>query len=115
MGVAHFDSVIACWDSKYTYWAIRPIQLDPTMTTLFATPNHPSYPSAHATLSTGVTDIMAYVFPTRAATFNAIGLESGWSRMVAGIHYQSDLDSGYALGHKVAQAVIDWANKDGSQ
>jgi hypothetical protein len=115
MAVAHIDGVVACWDSKFTYWAIRPSQLDPTLTTLFANPNHPSYPSAHATLSTAVTDLMAYVFPTRADTYHAIGVESGWSRMVAGIHYQSDIDSGSALGHKVAQTVIDWANSDGSQ
>ena len=113
--VAHFDSVIACFDGKYAYWAIRPSQLDPTLTTLFATPNHPSYPSAHATLSTGLTDVVAYLFPKRAAYYRAIGIESGWSRMVAGIHYQSDIDSGDALGHNVAQLVISWANNDGSQ
>lgn len=113
--VAHFDSVVACFDGKYAYWAIRPSQLDPTLTTLFANPNHPSYPSAHATLSTGLTDVLAYLFPTRAFTYHQIGIESGWSRLVAGIHYQSDIDAGSALGHSVAQLVIAWANNDGSQ
>jgi hypothetical protein len=113
--VAQYDSVIACFDGKYAYWAIRPSQLDPTLTTLFANPNHPSYPSAHATVTTGFTDVIAYVFPTRAITFHNIGIESGWSRMVAGIHYQSDIDAGSTLGHNVAQLVINWANNDGSQ
>ena len=58
---------------------------------------------------------MAYVFPTRALPFGELAIEAGWSRMVAGIHYQSDIDSGNMLGHKVAQAVIRWANTDGSQ
>jgi hypothetical protein len=57
MSIAHFDAMVACWDGKFTYWAIRPNQLDPTLTTLFATPNHPSYPAAHATLSTSITDV----------------------------------------------------------
>jgi membrane-associated phospholipid phosphatase len=113
--VAHYESLVACFDSKYAYWAIRPSQLDATLTTLFTNPNHPSYPSAHATLSTGITDVMAYVFPTRALPFGELAIEAGWSRMVAGIHYQSDIDSGNMLGHKVAQAVIRWANNDGSQ
>jgi hypothetical protein len=113
--VGQYDSLIACFDGKYTYWAIRPSQLDPTLTTLFANPNHPSYPSAHATITTGYTDVIAYLFPTRAAYYRAIGIESGWSRMVAGIHYQSDIDSGSALGHNVARLVISWANNDGSQ
>jgi hypothetical protein len=46
MSMAHNDSMVACWDAKYTYWAIRPFQLDPDVKTLFATPNHPSFPAA---------------------------------------------------------------------
>jgi membrane-associated phospholipid phosphatase len=114
MSVAQYDAMVACWDGKYGYWAIRPIQLDPSLTTLFATPNHPSYPAAHATNSTAISDLMTYLFPARVSTFTAMAAEAGWSRMVAGIHYQSDIDAGNTLGHSVAQAVIDWANKDGS-
>ena len=29
MSMAHNDSMVACWDAKYAYWAIRPFQLDP--------------------------------------------------------------------------------------
>ena len=115
MSVAHYDAMVACWDGKYAYWAIRPVQLDPALTTLFATPNHPSYPAAHATTSMGIAEVMAYLFPTRAGVFLSQGNEAGRSRRVAGIHYQSDLDSGNVLGSKVAQAVIEWASRDGSQ
>ena len=114
MSVTHYDSMVACWDGKYAYWAPRPFQLDSTLTTLFATPNHPSYPAAHATNSTAIAEVMAYLFPTRAFTFRSMATEAGWSRMVAGIHFQSDVDAGDALGLKVAQAVVDWANQDGS-
>jgi hypothetical protein len=114
MSVAHYDATVACWDGKYAYWAIRPVQLDPTLTTLFATPNHPSYPAAHATNSTAITEIMAYLFPTRAEFFRSQGFEAGRSRRVAGIHFQSDLDSGNTLGRNVAQVVMDWAEKDGA-
>src|SRR5215510_13341378 len=38
IGIAYYDFAIACWDAKYTYWAIRPNQLDPTLTTLFPNP-----------------------------------------------------------------------------
>jgi len=113
--IAHYDAVIACFDAKYTYWAIRPSQLDPTITTLFANPNHPSYPSAHSTLTTSLMDVLAYLFPTRALMFHGIAVESGWARMVAGIHYPSDIDAGNAIGHSVAQLVINWASNDGSQ
>ncbi len=114
MSVARYDSMVACWEGKYAYWAIRPFQLDSTLTTLFATPNHPSYPAAHASLSVGITDVMAYLFPTRADLFRSQALDAGHSRRVAGIHYQSDIDAGNTLGHNVAKAVIDWASQDGS-
>lgn len=114
MSIAQFDAMIACWDGKYAYWAIRPVQLDPGLTTLFTTPNHPSYPAAHATNSTAISEIMAYLFPTRAELFRRQGFEAGKSRRIAGVHYQSDIDAGIVLGRKVAQLVIDWAEKDGS-
>jgi membrane-associated phospholipid phosphatase len=114
MSVAHYDAMVACWDGKYTYWAARPFMLDPTLTTLFATPNHPSYPAAHATLSTSIAEMMAYLFPTRADVFRSEAVAAGVSRRVAGIHFQSDLDAGNILGKQVAQVVIGWANQDGS-
>lgn len=115
MSVAHYDSMVACWDGKYAYWAARPVQLDPALTTLFATPNHPSYPAAHAANSASIAEMMAWLFPTRAGTYLRQAREAGQSRRVAGIHYQSDLDAGYTLGRQVAQSVIAWAAKDGSQ
>ena len=60
-------------------------------------------------------DVLAYLFPTRALMFHGIAVESGWARMVAGIHYPSDIDAGNAIGHSVAQLVINWASNDGSQ
>jgi membrane-associated phospholipid phosphatase len=114
MSVAIYDAMVAVWDGKYTYWAIRPIQLDPTLSTLFATPNHPSYPAAHSTDSTAITEVMAYLFPTRAELYRSQALEAGRSRIVAGIHYQSDIDAGIVLGKNVARSVIERAQDDGS-
>ncbi|MFN7934940.1 MAG: phosphatase PAP2 family protein [Bryobacteraceae bacterium] len=114
LSVAQYDSMVACWDAKYAYWAIRPVQLDATVTTLFATPNHPSYPGAHATNSTSIAEVMAYLFPDRAAEYRAMAYEAGWSRMVAGIHYASDTEAGNVLGRRVAAQVVEWAQADGS-
>jgi hypothetical protein len=44
MNIAIQDACIACRDAKYTYWQIRPSQLDPDLKPLFPPPNHPSYP-----------------------------------------------------------------------
>jgi membrane-associated phospholipid phosphatase len=113
--ITGIDAGIACWDSKYTYWAIRPFQLDHDVKPLFPTPNHPSYPAAHGCLSTAEADILGYLFPRDAAALDALAAEAAESRVWAGIHYRSDIVAGRALGHAVAEKVIARARKDGSQ
>ena len=107
--------MIACWDAKYTYWAIRPNQLDPTITTLFPNPNHPSYPSAHTSLSGGQGEVLAYLFPRDAEFIRNFAAESSNSRIWAGIHFRSDIDAGLSLSKQVAGLIIERAKSDGSQ
>jgi membrane-associated phospholipid phosphatase len=110
-----YDGFIANHEAKYTYWYIRPSQLDPTIVPSIALPNHPSYPSNHAALTTARMDVLAYLFPQHADEAHAIEIESGESRVWGGIHYRMDLNAGYPLGRSVAQKFIDWASRDGSQ
>jgi len=113
--VTLYDAGIACWDAKYAYWAVRPFQLDPEVKPIFATPNHPSYPSAHACASIAVSKMLAYLFPRDASALEALGNRAAESRIWAGIHYRSDIDSGRKLALGVANKVIARANNDGSQ
>jgi membrane-associated phospholipid phosphatase len=110
-----FDAFIASQDGKFTYWYIRPHQLDPAIVPLFPVPNHPSYPSNHSTFSAARSEILAYLFPSRAEFARALGKEGGDSRIWAGIHYPMDNLSGSQLGRSVAQVFISWAESDGSQ
>ncbi len=82
--------------------------------TLFPTPNQPSYPAAHGCASGAISGIMEYLYPADAQAIHARGTEAGTSRMWAGIHYQSDIDAGLALGRAVAKKVIQWAEVHGS-
>jgi membrane-associated phospholipid phosphatase len=107
LNVTIYDTGIACWDAKYAYWTIRPFQLDPAFKTVFATPNHPSYPAAHACFSTAAAAVLANLFPRDAAALKAFGKEAGVSRTWAGIHYASDVAAGEQIGEKVAARVID--------
>jgi membrane-associated phospholipid phosphatase len=111
--ISAYDATVACWDAKYTYWKIRPFMLG--VTPLFSTPNHPSYPAAHGSLSGAISAVLAYLFPLDAADLNALGDEAGMSRLWAGIHFRSDIDAGLALGRAVAKLTIEQAEKDGSQ
>lgn len=110
--IAYHDAVVACWDAKYTYWAIRPFQLDPAFKPLFTTPNHPSYPSAHSCLSGSSAAILGYLFPSAANGFDAVADEAGEARIWAGLHFRSDVDAGVTIGHEVAARVVSVAGGD---
>jgi membrane-associated phospholipid phosphatase len=111
---AYYDVFIAAWDAKYTYWAMRPNQIDPTITTVFNTPNHPSYPAAHASLAGAMETVLGALFPQDAEYFTRMADAESWSRLWAGIHFRSDIEAGRELGHAVGNAVIDRAAGDGA-
>jgi hypothetical protein len=109
-----YDAFIASQDGKFAYWYLRPHMLDPTIAPLFAVPNFPSYPSNHSTFSAARSEMLAYLFPTRADFIRAVGKEAGDSRIWAGIHYPMDNVAGVELGKSVAGLFIARAEKDGS-
>ena len=115
MNVALYDAGVACWDAKYEYWSMRPFQLDAEFKTMFPSPNHPSFPSAHSCLSKAASDVLAYLFPNDAAEFDAYAVEAGEARLWAGLHVRSDVTAGNQIGHDVAGAVIEYAENDGSR
>jgi membrane-associated phospholipid phosphatase len=114
MSVAGYDAAVACWDAKYAYWSGRPIHIDPTVTPLFTTPLHPSYPSGHSTVVGASSTVLGYLFPRNAECFKLNAEEMVASRMWAGIHFRSDNETGLTLGRAVGQAVIERARGDGA-
>lgn len=114
LAAAHYDTFIASQDAKFTYWYIRPHQLDTGITPLFAVPNFPSYPSNHSSFSFSRSEMLRYLFPHHAEEAEAMAAEASISRLWAGLHFQIDLDSGKALGTAVARKFIQWAERDGS-
>jgi hypothetical protein len=114
MNVALSDVFTACWEAKFTYWAIRPMQLDPTVTTVFTTPNHPSYPAAHASVGGAMETVLGALFPRAADDFAKLADEESWSRLWAGIHFRSDIEAGRQLGRNVGHRVVAHARQDGA-
>jgi membrane-associated phospholipid phosphatase len=113
--VGEFDALVAVLDAKYTYFAIRPFQMDPAVKPLFQTPPHPSYPGGHGTLDGAWATTMAYLFPRDAAFFAERAREAAESRVWAGIHFRYETEVvGLSLGHAVGGAVVELARRDGA-
>jgi membrane-associated phospholipid phosphatase len=79
--------------------------LDPAITTVFVTPSHPSYPSAHSCLAAAAASVLSHQFPSAAASLDALVDQSGESRIMAGIHFRTDVDTGKTLGQRVGEVV----------
>ena len=114
MSVAWYDAIIACWDAKYAYWYFRPFQMDPTLTTVFPTPNYPSYPSGHACASTAISEVLADQFPAYADFIRGRASEALASRLWAGIHFGFEMAVGKEMGMAVAEKVLVHAQQDGA-
>jgi membrane-associated phospholipid phosphatase len=114
MGAASFDAILGCFDAKYTYWVIRPIQANAAIPTAFPTPPHPSYPSAHSCVSGAMVAVLIDAFPSERARLEAVAIEASLSRVYAGIHYRFDGQAGLKLGADAA-AIALAADTDGTK
>ena len=148
------DAMIAMMNAKYHYLFWRPVTaIDPTSVTtdgfgptpgfddanpatveqpgwrpLVATPNHPEYPSAHATISSAIVEVLARFLGTDAidvdvqggpglnvtrhfATADDLRTEVGNARVWAGLHYRFSVQAGCLLGRQVADYDLKHASQ----
>lgn len=106
VALAAADAVIGVFDSKYTYWRLRPFMLDPSIRTIMPTPNHPSYPAGHSTISTAAATVLMHYIPEKATEIAARAEEAGISRVWGGIHFPIDDTGGDDLGRSIGEKVL---------
>lgn len=104
---AAFDAILACFDTKFAYWFIRPSQADARIKLAVPLPNHPSYPSAHSCESGAWESVLDEAFPSERAMVGAMAKEASMSRVYAGLHYRFDGESGLTLGRSVARLALE--------
>jgi membrane-associated phospholipid phosphatase len=114
LNMAMHDAAVSCWDTKYAYFNPRPSQLDPDIRTVIGLPNFPSYTSGHSTFSAAAADVLSYIFPSAAATFDMLKEEAAISRLYGGIHYRSDIDVGKVVGQRIGEYTVRFAIHDGA-
>jgi len=137
LNVAMADAVISCWESKYyhTFWRpITAIRLGSTdgnpdtledggWTPLLVTPNHPDYPSGHATVSPSAAAVLrAYFgddleFPLTSeilpgvvrnyVSFTQAVQEAFDARIYGGIHFRTACLDGRAAGSQIGDLVVE--------
>jgi hypothetical protein len=136
LNIAMADSMIGCWDAKYTYASWRPITAivlagtdgnpdtaaEQAWTPLLVTPPFPEYPSAHSCASGAAARVLSHYFgqetPITVAndalpgqtrsfpSFSAALDEVADARVFGGIHFRTACKAGQALGNSVGDYVI---------
>ena len=114
LNMALHDAAVGCWETKYFYFNPRPSHLDPDLKSVIGLPNFPSYTSGHSTFSGAAAEVLSYLFPSGAATFEAQKDEASISRLYGGIHYRTDLEVGKAHGKRIGGYTVSFARTDGA-
>jgi PAP2 superfamily len=114
LNMTMMDAAIVCWDIKYHYFNPRPTQVDPSIKTLTGVPNFPAYVSGHSTFSGAAATVLGYIIPNNASKYSAMAQEAGLSRIVSGIHYRTDVETGLTVGGNVGNFAILRAQNDGA-
>ncbi|MBS2026223.1 MAG: vanadium-dependent haloperoxidase, partial [Deltaproteobacteria bacterium] len=114
MNASVHDAAIACFRAKYKHWLARPTMMSKDVKPLLHVPSFPSYPSAHACLSGAASEALAAAVPEEKAHVDALAQEAAWGRVIAGLHYRFDGESGLALGHKVAAGLLATQKQGGA-
>lgn len=108
-------ALVAGWRAKYEHLRPRPSALDPRVNAVvIPVPSHPAYPSGHALAAGAAATVLGRFFPAEAGIIETLALDSGMSRLKAGIHYRTDMTAGMAMGRQVAADVLRaMADRDG--
>jgi membrane-associated phospholipid phosphatase len=128
LGVSMADAFIGCWDTKYTYFGVRPITyirrvMDPKFDTVVNTPPFPEFTSGHSTQSAAAATVLTAILgdnvpfddgtdqadglkPRSFPSFWAAALEAGISRVYGGIHYRAAVELGADQGKCIAAYTV---------
>jgi acid phosphatase (class A) len=99
------DSKILSDGVKTQYDRKRPKFVDSRVTPAIDGENDASYPSGHATRGMLWSRILIDIAPDKKDALIARGEEIGWDRVLAGVHYPSDVYAGRVLGQNLAQVL----------
>ncbi|WLR43090.1 vanadium-dependent haloperoxidase [Bacillus carboniphilus] len=99
------DVFVICWYLKFKWNVARPNQLNNQLATVVCTPNHPTYPSGHATVAGCAEEILSYFFPAEECRLKTLAKQCSVSRLYGGVHYPSDNNEGYCLGKRLAYII----------
>ena len=99
------DALIIAWEAKYTFFAQRPSMRIPRLDSILSDPPHPGYVSEQAAASGAAVAILTTILPEKKDAWITHAENAMYSRLLAGIHFDIDLDVGAMMGESVGRQV----------
>jgi acid phosphatase (class A) len=93
-------------DSKRVWNRSRPYEDDARIKPSIALPTGSSYPAAIAVSARIYAVLLGELFPEKRSALLARGWLIGWGRVMAGVHYPSDVSAALKLGDYFAQRLL---------
>jgi acid phosphatase (class A) len=93
-------------ESKRVWSRARPYEDDPRVKPSIALPTGSSYPAAIAVSARIYAVVLGELFPEKRSALLARGWLIGWDRVMAGVHYPSDVSAALKLGDYFAQRLL---------
>lgn len=90
---------------KVKYDRVRPSLIDTKLSTLIDVPDHPAFPSGHASQSYFIAYFLSYFFPNQKEFYLTTATNIATNREYAGVHYSSDTAYGKQLGKYFADTI----------
>ena len=84
----------------------RPCQLEPHCWSKVFPPDKFSFPSGHTMTAFSIALVLSYYYPSLEGTLLFLALSIGFSRIVLGMHFLSDVLAGIVLGVALGCAAI---------
>jgi undecaprenyl-diphosphatase len=84
----------------------RPCQLEPHCWSKVLPPDKFSFPSGHTMTAFSIALVLSYYYPSLEGTLLFLALSIGFSRIVLGMHFLSDVLAGIVLGVALGCAAI---------
>jgi len=106
------DAVAVAWHHRKSASPPGPMIMDPLIKATIQDPGGPSFPSDYAAAAAAASEVLAYIFPTRAKAFAARAEEAMQARLLAGVEYPSDVVAGRVVGQKIAALAIARGQSD---
>ena len=104
LDLVHARATRSILEAKKSFARPRPYQSDPRVAPAVEREKTFSYPSSHATRGVLVARILGELAPSRREALLEAGLQAGYDRVLAGVHYPSDVLAGQRLGAALADA-----------